>query len=292
MGGFLLEIPQKSLTPQGVLGLADLGEAMIFKTTKVSIMDRSKADGLGKVLICLQAIWMIIQCIGRLVSHLPLTLLKINTLGHVFCALSLYAIWYHKPQDMNDPIRLNVTVSNFEDEDNSGGSDNTRSVLREANDEDSISPSPVAQELNQSLKHKPFLTALGVPNFAIKEFSESFTVQRHLVFCLASSLFGLLHVAAWNSQFPSLIEKLLWRSAAVYVTGSGILIACFLLFIHVSSNASTVFTYILVFSMLVCAPILYVGARLFLIIEAFLSLRALPPQAYQTPNWTISIPHL
>jgi hypothetical protein len=48
-----------------------------------SIKDRSKADGLAKGLVCVQVLWMIIQCIGRKVSDLPLTLLEIHTLVHV-----------------------------------------------------------------------------------------------------------------------------------------------------------------------------------------------------------------
>ncbi|KAF8956540.1 hypothetical protein BDZ97DRAFT_1851422 [Flammula alnicola] len=37
---------------------------------------------------------------------------------------------------------------------------------------------------------------------------------------------------------------------------------------------------------------LYVIARIFLLTEAFLSLRAQPPAAYQSIEWTSVIPHL
>ena len=150
MGGFVLAPSQETLTPQGVLNLADLGEVAVAKTTKASIMDRSKADGIGKLLICFQAAWMIIQCIGRLANQLPLTMLEINTLGHVFCALALYTIWYHKPQDMNDPISLHIEVSD----------------------------SDLVSDLHsRSSRAGPFSTPEDIANWSVKEFSKSFTIQ-------------------------------------------------------------------------------------------------------------------
>ena len=312
MGGFVLASSQKTLTPQGILKLADLGEVAVVKTTKASIMDRSKADGIGKLLICFQAAWMVIQCIGRLANHLPLTLLEINTLGHVLCALSLYTIWYHKPQDMNDPFSLQTVVSDLDpDSDSDSDSRSTRTTswrrprirpaysaaLEIQDGDDPIRPGTPAPNANlspdpASSRTGPFSSAEEVANWNVKEFSKSFTIQRHLVFCLASSIFGSLHLMAWHSTFPSLIEKLLWRSSAVYVTGSGIMVACCLLAVHVSSKPSAIFTSIVTIGMLTSAPALYVGARLFLLLEAFISLRALPMQAYQTPEWTLSIPHL
>ena len=298
MGGFVLASSQKTLTPQGMLRLADLGEVAVTKTSKAAIMDRSKADGVGKLLICFQAAWMIVQCIGRLANRLPLTLLEINTLGHVLCALSLYTIWYRKPQDMNDPISLHTMASDLDlDSDwesrNPLGSRFSRITRRPR----PIRPGTPSSDTNSSSdsrnpRTRPYSVAEEVANWNIKEFSKSFTIQRHLVFCFASSSFGSLHLMAWHATFPSLIEKLLWRSSAVYVAGSGIFVACCLLAIHISSKPSAVFTSIVTVGMLTSAPALYVGARLFLLLEAFISLRALPMQAYQTPEWTLSIPHL
>ena len=36
----------------------------------------------------------------------------------------------------------------------------------------------------------------------------------------------------------------------------------------------------------------YGASRLFLVIEAFISIRALPPKAYDTPDWSQVLPHL
>ncbi len=117
MGGFVMDTanslrepytrdsPRLSLGSRGVLFVArhggyipDMSEAFIF--------DRSKADNVGKFLVCLQAGWAVVQCISRLGSHLPLTLLEINTLGHVLCAFLMYLFWLRKPLDVNEPTML------------------------------------------------------------------------------------------------------------------------------------------------------------------------------------------
>lgn len=67
------------------------------------VRDKSKADGLAKFLVVVQAGWMIIQCIARVQQDLPVTLLEINTIGHVICAFALYMLWWSKPLDIKDP---------------------------------------------------------------------------------------------------------------------------------------------------------------------------------------------
>ena len=74
--------------------------------SKETIAERSKSDALAKTLVCLQAGYIIVQCISRLSSGLPLTFLEINTLGHVLCALIMNSFWFHKPQNLTLSIAL------------------------------------------------------------------------------------------------------------------------------------------------------------------------------------------
>ena len=46
-------------------------------------MDKSKANTLAKALVIIQASWLLIQVIGRLIAKLPVTLLEVNTIAHV-----------------------------------------------------------------------------------------------------------------------------------------------------------------------------------------------------------------
>ena len=68
--------------------------------------DKSKSDGLSKLIACGQAAWLVVQVLGRLILGLQVTLLEINTLGHCLCALIMYILWWHKPRMVLEPIVL------------------------------------------------------------------------------------------------------------------------------------------------------------------------------------------
>ena len=69
-----------------------------------SIMDKSKANGLARALLCLQALWYCLQCIGRLAHGLPISVLELNTLVHAICALLSLDFWTKKPLAAEKPI--------------------------------------------------------------------------------------------------------------------------------------------------------------------------------------------
>jgi hypothetical protein len=119
MGGFTIEfdnsiipecasfIPSRrrlTLTPRGIVLLARCG--LLPDISKEEITDKSKADSIAKSIACLQATWFTIQIIARLVLKLPVTLLEVNTLGHVFAAFVIYVLWWHKPRMISEPTKL------------------------------------------------------------------------------------------------------------------------------------------------------------------------------------------
>ena len=57
------------------------------------IEDKSKADGLAKGVVILQASWMVVQSISRVAYGLPVSLLEVNTIGHVISAMVIYGFW-------------------------------------------------------------------------------------------------------------------------------------------------------------------------------------------------------
>ena len=93
-----------TLTPRGIQLLAECGLLPDIGAKEIS--DRSKTDGAGKVLAVLQASWLLVQVINRLFFDLPITLLEINTLGHVGCAFGVYLLWWHKPGRLEHPTIL------------------------------------------------------------------------------------------------------------------------------------------------------------------------------------------
>lgn len=68
-----------------------------------TISDKSKEDSMGKALAILQILWLIVQCLQRVIARLPVTPLEIHTVAHVVSALIIWALWWLKAQDVNDP---------------------------------------------------------------------------------------------------------------------------------------------------------------------------------------------
>ncbi|MCJ1271471.1 hypothetical protein MMC22_011372 [Lobaria immixta] len=108
MGSFTVDVEKlhnnlsrATLTPSGVLALADRGRFLDISPETVS--DKSKASPITKALICIQVVWMVVQCIARKAVDYPLTLLEIHTMVHVVCALTLYSLWWKKPLDIKEP---------------------------------------------------------------------------------------------------------------------------------------------------------------------------------------------
>jgi hypothetical protein len=80
---FLPQIsPQRlTITAKGIALLARCGH--LPDVSEADILDKSKANQLAKILVLVQASWMLLQVFGRLIARLPVTLLEVNTVAHV-----------------------------------------------------------------------------------------------------------------------------------------------------------------------------------------------------------------
>lgn len=120
---------------------------------------------------------------------------------------------------------------------------------------------------------------------------------------IASIAFTAVYIAAWDADFPSPMENWLWRSSAVYVAFSGLLWAV----LHVAAEYSARLWWawynimsgeasksLTVAMWIVCGlcGCMYLFARAFLIIEAFICLRSLSVASYVVPSWTMGVPHV
>ncbi len=93
-----------TFTYAGIIKLAEL--ELLPEISSAAISDKSKADIIAKVIVCLQASWFLIQSIARLCQGLPITLLEIHVLTHVACAFGMYILWLDKPYSVEYPIML------------------------------------------------------------------------------------------------------------------------------------------------------------------------------------------
>jgi hypothetical protein len=121
-------------------------------------------------------------------------------------------------------------------------------------------------------------------------------------------VYGSVHLVAWNFVFPTYTEKMMWRVACTFIAG-GIPLSLILFvtlglgyemgewlfgkdpwkrFIERTQIIWTCIFYAGFISLLA----LYLSARLFIIIELFMSIRRLPLGVFLTVNWSTYIPHL
>ena len=108
--------------------------------------------------------------------------------------------------------------------------------------------------------------------------------------------FGAIHCLGWNSPFPTAKERLAWRFCSVSTTALplffpllipiGILIDRLITSTKVEDAVERAFG-ILASGIATC----YVIGRITLIVLAFMALRALPADTYQTVDWNQYIPH-
>ena len=118
----------------------------------------------------------------------------------------------------------------------------------------------------------------------------------HLITALTGTIFGAIHCIGWFFHFPTFSEKLLWRATSTFIAVFPSLMGIVFhghVFFRVGF-ANKVWNVILhVFRLIVPIGILlYIPARICLLVEAFISLRNLPPSALETVRWVLFLPHV
>jgi len=372
-----------TFTPAGVVDLAACG--LLPVVPEQLVKDKSKADTLAKLFVCVQAGWFLIQSIARLTQHLPLTLLEIHTLAHILCAFCMYCLWIQKPYNVEYPTYLEdqraidlAALFALDSGEIKGGEHTyrerkqlTMGDVRRAHtrrpkenifarmitwiDPPYVEPPAattlmithfqlasrafdrlqnclnlVSETFNNTSKPPKFYvsptfgTKLLVP-FRNDLFTDTgrISIGRFFTFVAFSAVYGAVHLGAWNSHFPSTVEKWMWRAGGLVMvsTPSFILVSQGLtlgaeaikawkrnrnelpkLSAGRGTQALTLFVValqkglelILSISWLTSAFLfsVCVYARFFIFAEVFISLRSTAKGTYQTVVWTDFIPHI
>lgn len=119
---------------------------------------------------------------------------------------------------------------------------------------------------------------------------------------VVSMVFGAVHVAGWYASFPTDIEAWLWRLSGLFIVFSGLVWTVIHILAHMSgglwcywydllSGKVHWITYVILLPICTVCGILYLAARIYIVVEAFTSLRSLPVGAFVMPSWLIAVPH-
>ncbi len=234
------------------------------KLTEDQIKGLAKLDTLSKTIACGQALWLVTQVISRLIEHQAITLLEVSTCAYVLCALLSYVAWWKKPQNCSTPIIITC-------------SDDTMSKLMRRH--------AIPYYHYEESVFRPYI-------WAGRHWGECFDIIAKLggrspylslvIIGLCPTLFGAIHVTSWNIELPSDVELWMWRASSIYCLIAGVIAVI---------SVETVDTFVFGFVFFVFPPV-YIIVRIFMIVEVFTSLRALPPSALESVQWSSFIPHV
>ena len=275
MGGFCLE------THSGIrlqLDMDDLRSATsasvdwfsnLENISEDQINDHAKSNPLTKFIACGQTLWLVTQVVTRVYKHQAVTLLEVSTSAYVACALTAYLFWWKKPQNPTLPITILCP-------------------------EEALPRKKVAEK-SVYYNEKSIEEYFWAGQYWTKHTNELSDFMDFALFALCPAVFGAIHVASWNIRLLTNVEQWLWRGSALYCCTAGAM------------------PYLLVYSTAVCKEhsliretteeaidifatlailLVYIILRLFMIVEVFLSLRALSPSAYEEVQWSSLVPHI
>ncbi|KAK0433778.1 hypothetical protein EV421DRAFT_1718226, partial [Armillaria borealis] len=165
MGGFYYGKEERLVTLKDVPKLLE----SLAKVRAVDIKDKSKGDGLSKMIVVLQISWFVVQCCARAARKLPITLLEMSTLAFAVLSIVSYAAWWEKPVNVLYHIRLEEKSSMDTDQD--GCMPPTVTIPLDVDSEPMTALSPARRSLDNPDKSPGVNTAnsvdlLPLPNTA------------------------------------------------------------------------------------------------------------------------------
>jgi hypothetical protein len=150
--------------------------------TEDEIDDLSKGDLFLKVLPVFQIMWLCIQLITRLSRKLPATQLEVVTFAFAVTSIITYGLLLSRPKDVQT-VREVYAVRD---------------------------PTPV--ELTQLAATGPAYLFTSRREVSISNDAVALDVNVYFGWSVTAILvvFGGLHLLAWNYEFPTHVEKILW----------------------------------------------------------------------------------
>jgi hypothetical protein len=237
--------------------------------TEGELEDKSKNDSFVKAIAIVQISWATLQIIARTARKLPISQLELAVLAFAACAVVIYGLYWTKPNG----IRCTTTILQYQHQ----------------------IPLETLPKIKRS-EYDSFVRWFFTKNELgwqgpIRNDSTSTNgdggLQLLTAMTLGAVLFCGIHVAAWNFTFPTRTETIFWRCASIYATA----FMPTLLVLGVITPSLEFLNYVMDKAVLPLLSILYLVARLFLLVEVFRTLCFLPHRAYLS-TWATNIPNV
>ena len=111
-----------------------------------------------------------------------------------------------------------------------------------------------------------------------------------------TAAYGGIHLSAWKFEFPSRIESMIWRTACFIIMGSPFALLAVPSWARIwKASLDSVLEALIEgvsFGFFGLLFLCYAAARLYLVVESFISLRHVPIGVYAAVPWVQNIPHV
>jgi hypothetical protein len=225
---------------------------------------------------------MVVQIIVRTSRGLAITQLEIAVMAFSVCAVILYILNWRKPKNIKTAFTLAIFPGDIPDE-----------IERHVR---------AKYDTRQRLSYQFSLDSAfdkeragdPIPNDRIHLTKADHGVIHLLVgLAFGCSIFGGIHVAAWNFNFPTRVELIFWRVASIWCTVFALVSITLVISMATAGHFLNIIDEIksLVVAIMRIFLALYVICRLILLVEIFRTLFFLPPDAFIATSAS-NIPHV
>jgi hypothetical protein len=259
----------------------------VLSPTETELKDKGKSDVLTKLLVLVQILWFVIQCIARGIQHLPLTELEVVTLAYTMLNFFIYIFWWDKPQNVGCPIRVYKA--------------STAKHKKGGKEVDMWQTGSITGSVQKVLMYfageqdgyVDYSRESSLPMFwsGRQDPNDTATFLAPGGMSLVAMGFGAIHFIVWHSEFPSRTELILWRVACILLTTIPITPWIAIVAIWGTSELPQWMT-ITFLAILSLHPPLYIASRAATLLIASTALRSLPDAALIDVDWTAFIPHI
>ncbi|KAK3990464.1 hypothetical protein QBC44DRAFT_368995 [Cladorrhinum sp. PSN332] len=302
MGGFVLDTKELDVIREENTNLSDMprifhlsGEALEDLRNKnyishlpdiehEEINNLCEHDMFVKVVALCQIIWSSSQAIVRARRGLDVSPLEVSVLAFAACGVIIYGLYWCKPQGVRSTTTVKLSGTG-----KASFGDIHDKLWKMHQKRFSILRILLLGNMRSPLLGHP----IGLDELIVDAEFSGFGGGSIVAGIVGATLFGAVHIGAWNFPFPSLTDQLVWRIATVYTIAFGVL-ATFLDVIgglivdHTHKDRP--YSGMLLRRLIMAMSWSYVLCRVAVLVEIVRTLFFLPPNAY-TSTWTSNFPH-
>ena len=325
MGGFMLHPKDSRPFPvnnRHIQWLVMNGFMEIPPITTRKIWDRSKADHLIKSIVCVQICWLMITVIARVIQKIAVTTLELATVSIVFCTIATFFCWLHKPTDVRTPIDLHIASSTADILIAGGDAASKPYRMTPLDFVDNLGPS-YSQNCMAFIGVRSGPLQRPLPRFTNDRFPHVRGLRQVLLITITLLSDGI-HIFGWNFEFPTRTERIVWRVAGLqmFITAAFWWGAELFAGLHRDRTWDLLWTVLIHRSRVkdlkrtraerppraqqtpetfplpwecgfgVLMWVLYLAARVYVLVEMFAGLRTQPISAYICVDWSNFFPHV